>query len=172
MRVQSVCTRLYTINLPALRHRDTDIDLLAQHFLRTFASELECDAHSLSPDVLTIFHRYTWPGNVREFESVIRQALLNSTGPVLLPDFLPANVKRQRPESSEVSLEQLIAHVISEEPENVHNTMIEHVERKLFQTMMQRTDGNLSQAARILGITRVTLRNKLRDLGTPPSDTD
>lgn len=162
----------YTINLPALRHRETDIDLLAQHFLRTFASELECDAHSLSPDVLTIFHRYTWPGNVREFESVIRQALLNSTGPVLLPDFLPANVKGQRPESSDVSLEQLIAQVISEAPENVHNTVIESVERKLFQTVMQRTDGNLSQAARILGITRVTLRNKLRNLGTPPADTD
>ncbi|MBI1311452.1 response regulator [bacterium] len=161
----------YTIQLPPLRDREADIDLLAEHFLRKFARDLNRDVTTIAPEVLQVFHQYPWPGNVREFESVIRQALLASSGPVLLPDFLPDTLRAPAESGSgSCSLTGLISRAIAEHPETVYSTVISTVERELITTIMQQTDGNLTQAARLLGITRVTLRNKLREIDPDRSD--
>ena len=83
----------FTIKLPPLRERGEDIMFLLEHLLSRFAAELnKADVHGISPEALDILTHYSWPGNVRELEAVIRQALLNTTGNVILPDFLPDHV--------------------------------------------------------------------------------
>lgn len=155
----------YTIQLPPLRDRETDIDLLAEHYLQCFARDLSRDVTMIAPEVIERFHTYPWPGNVREFESVIRQALLTSTGPVVLPDFLPeALLHFEEQSASADSLDGLIKGQLTAHPESAYGAVMGEVERQLLTIVMQQCDGNLSQAARTLGITRVTLRNKLREI--------
>src|SRR5262249_52401322 len=83
----------FTIRIPPLRHRNGDLAILLQHFLRRLNQELEKNVREFSPEVLAIFRNYSWPGNVRELETVIRQCLLQSTGPVILPEFLPESLR-------------------------------------------------------------------------------
>ena len=85
---------VYTIRLPPLRERGDDLPLLAEHFVRRFGRELGKDVRGVSPEAMELLRRYPWPGNVRELQSVVKQALLGTTGPVVLPEFLPAAVRR------------------------------------------------------------------------------
>ena len=89
---------VFTIRLPALRERGEDIPLLAEHFVKRFARDLRKNVQTIADESLELLKRYSWPGNVREFQSVIKQALLQATGPVLLPEFLPESI-RGRPET-------------------------------------------------------------------------
>ena len=86
---------VFTIKLPPLRERGDDLPLLAEHFVRRFGRELKKDVRGIAPEAMELLRRYPWPGNVRELQSVIKQALLQATGPVLLPEFLPAAVRGQ-----------------------------------------------------------------------------
>src|SRR5713226_3567214 len=80
---------VYTIKLPPLRERGEDLPLVAEHFLRRFRPEFGKEVQSISPEALELLRRHSWPGNVRELQSVLKQAVLQATGPVLLPEFLP-----------------------------------------------------------------------------------
>src|SRR5207245_3334495 len=80
---------VFTIHLPPLRERGDDLPLLVRHYLQLFSRELGRGVHELAPDALERLRGYHWPGNVRELQSVLKQALLRASGPVLLPVFLP-----------------------------------------------------------------------------------
>src|SRR3954462_11018213 len=80
---------VFTIHLPPLRERDDDLPLLVQHYMRRFSRELGREVHEVAPEVLERSQSYAWPGNTRELQSVLKQALLRASGPVLLPAFLP-----------------------------------------------------------------------------------
>ena len=160
----------YTIKLPPLRERQSDIPVLVEHFLRLFARELDKSVNDISPEALDVLGRYLWPGNVREFQSVLRQAILQATGPVLLPDFWPAEVRQNnRGEASAavranghgVELESFIEGRLHDS-QDLYAETLTHVERALLTRVLRHTSGNQSQAARILGITRGSLRNKIR----------
>ena len=69
--------------------------------MKRFAKELQKDVQTIADESLELLKQYSWPGNVREFQSVIKQALLQATGPVLLPEFLPESIRR-RSEASQV----------------------------------------------------------------------
>ena len=83
-----------TIHLPPLRERREDIAELAHYFLFRFNRQLGTAVQSISPEALELLEKYDWPGNVRELQSVIREALIVSAGPTILPDFLPAELHR------------------------------------------------------------------------------
>ncbi len=83
----------FTIKLPPLRERGEDVELLIQRFLQRFSKEIGKSVRGLSPDATEILNRYPWPGNVRELQAVLRQALLQTTGPLILPEFLPDDVR-------------------------------------------------------------------------------
>src|SRR6266446_914559 len=80
---------VFTIHLPPLRERADDLPLLVQHYLRRFSRELGRDVRQIAPEALDHLRRYAWPGNIRELQSVLKQALLQASGAVLLPAFLP-----------------------------------------------------------------------------------
>ena len=80
---------VFTIHLPPLRERGDDLPLLVQHYLRRFSRELGREVREVAPEALERLRGYSWPGNIRELQSVLKQALLQASGTVLLPAFLP-----------------------------------------------------------------------------------
>src|SRR6185503_8108687 len=84
----------FTINLPPLRVRGDDIPMLVRHYISRFRRELNKAVSDVSPEALELLKEYAWPGNIRQMQSVLRQAILQATGPLLLPDFLPAEIRQ------------------------------------------------------------------------------
>ena len=80
---------VFPIHLPPLREQREDLPLLVRHYLRRFSRELGRDVQEVAPEVLERLCDYSWPGNIRELQSVLKQALLRASGPILLPAFLP-----------------------------------------------------------------------------------
>ena len=165
---------VYTIQLPPLRERTDDLPLLVEHFLRRFSRELGKEVHSDAPKSLHLLQRYSWPGNVRELQSVLKQALLQSSGSALLPEFLPASIRGEVSVSSASAstgqpafqdLTSFIQDRLQAGSTGLHGELLAATERHLLIEVLRHTGNNQSQAARILGITRATLRTKLSSLG-------
>jgi two-component system nitrogen regulation response regulator GlnG len=164
---------VYTITLPPLRERGDDVRLLAEHFVQRFSQDLRKEVRSISLQAMEALERYPWPGNVRELQSVIKQALLHATGPVLLPEFLPPTLLGQETNATDISADAAIwdslTRYINEQLELGTGTLYADyqalTDRHLLTTVLEKTGGNLSQAARLLGITRTTLRTKVTALG-------
>jgi DNA-binding NtrC family response regulator len=169
---------VFTIHLPPLRERGDDLPLLVRHYVRRFSRELERDVQEVAAEVLARLRSYPWPGNIRELQSVLKQALLRASGRVLLPAFLPdlqesgvrspeSGVRGQEAEPSLISPE-LEAHILQRldpDARDLYADIHRELDRLLLPRVMEYTNGNQHQAARLLGIARQTLRQKLRDLG-------
>ncbi len=80
---------VFTIHLPPLRERGDDLPLLVRHYVRRFSRELGREVQEVAPEALDRLRGHPWPGNIRELQSTLKQALLRASGPVLLPAFLP-----------------------------------------------------------------------------------
>jgi two-component system nitrogen regulation response regulator GlnG len=117
---------------------------------------------------------YKWPGNIRELQSVLKQALLQASGPVLLAAFLPPSLERQSDPASaahataEPGVEKFVLRQrLGAEVRDLYAEAHSQIDRLMLPRVMECTRGNLQQAALILGIARQTLRMKLRELGLP-----
>ncbi|MCA9108744.1 MAG: sigma-54-dependent Fis family transcriptional regulator [Planctomycetaceae bacterium] len=171
-----------TIDLPPLRDRKNDIRLLSQHFLAQAVRDLnKPDIEGLAPETLEILLQHSWPGNVRELRAVIRQAVLNTTGPVIVPDFLPSELRgeakptaRQRHEPADASpasglvcsdLAKVVESALDEGKTDLYAITLEVMERYLLTRVLQETGGNQSKAAEILGITRGKIRDRIATFG-------
>src|SRR5439155_17225126 len=95
--------KVVTINVPPLRYRPEDVSELAHYFLFRFDRELGLDLRAFAPETLELLQAYPWPGNVRELQSVIKQSMLNASGHVLVPEFLPESLQRGRPDARPVT---------------------------------------------------------------------
>lgn len=162
---------VFTLTLPPLRERGDDLVLLFNYFLQRFGRELAKDVREVSPEVFTILRQYSWPGNLRELQSVVKQALLVATGPVLLPDFLPQylvtteTIPLQTLESAYDKLSRFITAGLESQTPDLYETVMNELKRCLLTKALQYTDGNQVRAAKALGVSRSTLRNELRSLG-------
>jgi two-component system nitrogen regulation response regulator GlnG len=166
-----------TIHVPPLRARLDDVAELAHYFLFRFDRELGLDVRAFAPETLELLQNFSWPGNVRELQSVIKQAMLNAAGHILSPEFLPDNLRRgtgrpgPTPEEAAtlpglaLDLHQFVESLLQQGAGNVHQKVIEAVERVLFPHVLSHTHGHQTQASEILGLNRTTLRHKLRVLG-------
>jgi two-component system nitrogen regulation response regulator GlnG len=162
---------VFTIHLPPLRERGDDLALLVQHYVRRFDRELGKNVQGVAPETMDLLRQYGWPGNVRELQSVLKQALLQATGAILAPDFLPASLAKRGNAGDAVSADdtrpllQFIDEQLAAGSEDLYEQALRRLERLLLGRVLQHTNGNQVQAAKILGITRGSLRNKLRELG-------
>lgn len=168
---------VYTIRLPPLRERDGDLPLLIDYFLKRFNLELGKSVQTVSPDAMALLTSYSWPGNLRELQSALKHAVVESTGPLLLPSFLPESIRNHGQPSvatcpsfhsgdtTEEALTQFIRERINSESANLYDDVVQRVERILFLELLKKLDGNISRAATVLGISRSTLRVKLTALG-------
>jgi two-component system nitrogen regulation response regulator GlnG len=164
---------VYSIHLPPLRERREDIPELVAYFVRRFGRELGKEVRGTAPEAMALLEQYPWPGNVRELQSVLKQALLETTGPVLLPEFLPAAFRKEvsasRPAgvsaAAEADLTRFIRERLEQGSTNLYEEYAAVTERLLVAEVLKHTGGNLTQAAKVLGINRGTLRSKLEGLG-------
>ena len=135
-----------TVELPPLRERGEDIPLLAEHFLNEFALENRKEVAGFSPEAMELLLRYDWPGNVRELENAIERAVILAKNSLIE-----------------------VAHLHQQSLSLAHSALpgksLEEREKDHILRVLSETGGNYSQAARILGITRMTLYNKARKHG-------
>ncbi|MFZ3063684.1 MAG: sigma-54 dependent transcriptional regulator [Nitrospirota bacterium] len=132
-----------TIHMPSLRERNVDIIPLSDHFLRYYKEKNNKAIKGLHPEALSLMQSYNWPGNVRELENAIERAVIMSRGEYIAPSDLPIAI--QSTEKAEAG------------------ASIKDVERILIVKTLNETDGNRTKAAEILGITRRTLLNKIKE---------
>jgi two-component system nitrogen regulation response regulator GlnG len=156
-----------TIRVPPLRERRDDIAELAHYFLVQFNTELGRDLRSFAPETLEALQAHSWPGNVRELQSTIREAMLNATGQMILPEFLPTELRQGSPSAERRGLDvsELIEASLRSKEGNLYPRVLEAVERVLLPRVLQHTQGHLTQASELLAMSRGTLRQKLRNLG-------
>jgi two-component system nitrogen regulation response regulator GlnG len=160
-----------TLWVPPLRERPDDVPELAHYFLFRFNRELGLNLLDLAPEALELLQAYPWPGNVRELQGVIQQAMLNASGTLLLPEFLPDPLRCQLPAprvplaTALPDLQSLIATLLERGEPGLYNHVLQAVDRQLFSQVLQHTHGHQTRASEILGISRATLRHKLRALG-------
>jgi DNA-binding NtrC family response regulator len=139
------------IVLPPLRGRRPDIPLLVEHFMKKYSGERP---RSVSPKALNALVEYDWPGNVRELESVIERALLLAESDEIQPGDLPAAVR--------AGISSRRGTLLLDIPDA--GIDLDEVERSLVLKALEKTEGNVSRAARLLGLTRRTLQYRLEKI--------
>jgi DNA-binding NtrC family response regulator len=169
----------YSILLPPLREREGDTVLLLEHFLALLNRQLGKQVRGIAPTALHRLLEYDWPGNIRELQGVLRQAMLQCSGEVLLESSLPAELKPSivQPNRGEKTqetlqnnkpaggLQQFIAERLASLSKDLYAETLAQMETELLTMVLQHAGGNQSEASRILGITRGSLRNKIRTHG-------
>jgi two-component system nitrogen regulation response regulator GlnG len=164
---------VFTIHLPALRERGDDLPMLVNHYLRRFNRELGRDVKDVTPEAMAILQRFQWPGNIRELQSVLKQALLRANGNVLVPAFLPDALGEPATSSAlpggdknaTLPFERFIHDRLQAGTDNLYKEVHQQLDELFLPHILNFTHGSQLQAARYLGIARQTLRLKLRELG-------
>jgi DNA-binding NtrC family response regulator len=160
---------VFTIHLPPLRERDSDLEQLVRHYVSRFSRTLHRDVRAIAPETMDRLRAYPWPGNVRELQSVIKQALLRASGTVLLPAFLPGLDRVSDTSRSLSDLDAYIRALMTHGTSNVYAETHRHVDRLLLMRALEHTGGNQRDAAQLLGISRQTMRSRMRALGVTVS---
>jgi len=143
--------KVVSINLPPLRDRGDDILVLGQHYLKEFARKFQKRFHEVSPEAAERLIGYAWPGNVRELRNLIERVVLLEEGDVLLLEHLPAEFFGGRPGAAQSG-------------DTLALPTLAQIEAEHISEVLRLTAGNKSRAARILGISRQGLIEKLRRL--------
>src|SRR3989339_77518 len=159
--------KVVTISLPPLRMRREDIPLLAKHFLLKYSKENSGNTLTLHPDSIKRLCDYTWPGNIRELENVIKRAIILTKGSVIGSELLfeetGPSVAINKPDSSRLD-KYLNQKIISKEGE-IFKLAGEEFEKDLLRWALAKTGGNQLKAAKILGISRVMLHERIEKYG-------
>ena len=166
------------IHLPPLRQRREDVNLLAEYFLKKIATQKHLPQLKLSEEAVKLMEEYPWPGNVRELENTIQRACVLATSDVLLPKDIPLGAATQQ---SDGASENLAVAVNSNPVRPTLETAVEilldaastdrslqllpWLEREFTLFAMKRTKGNQVKAAKLLGVTRATLRKRIERYG-------
>jgi len=174
--------RVVPVRVPPLRDRREDIPLLAQHFLAQAAAENGKQFERIDLEAVALLMRHTWPGNVRELENLIHRAVVIAPGPVLSPEHLlwdtvpgvPGHAASGERTSRAGGLERPAATEperswASEHLDALPDLELREVERLWILRALERERGNRSRAARRLGVSVRTVRNKLRSYGPEPT---
>lgn len=167
----------FTIYLPPLRDRVTDLPLLVDYFVkkishitRSFSSEVV----RVSSEALSLLTQHRWPGNLDEMQSVLRRALVETKGAVLASDFLTraltlplaeSSHHSHLPQGSVTDWQQFCSQRLASGTAELYAEAVAEMELHLLERVLSATSGNQARAAKILGITRGNLRKKIRSLG-------
>jgi len=145
------------ISIIPLRERMQDIPFLAEHFLSKYSAETGNKVQTITPAAMSKLMTYHWPGNVRELENVIERSLVMCTGDRLdAADIKMDNMPRPRSAGGEFALPA--------------GMTLDQYEQEIIREALKRADGNKSQAARSLGLTRNALRYRLTQMGLEPDE--
>jgi len=171
------------IDLPPLRDREDDIRQLIKFFIRRYTEELGLQATGIKNAAIKFLKLQQWPGNVRQLENVIRNALLECEGYVITVDKLELICSGgrilSRPSSAEItakglghSIDVLVRQILEEvkagSRENALEPLVHLLEESLYKQAIEMAGGNQAKAARMVGVSRLTMREKLQKFGCHP----
>ncbi|MEQ8768585.1 MAG: sigma-54 dependent transcriptional regulator [Planctomycetota bacterium] len=139
---------VYPITLPPLRERRDDIEILARHFLARYRRELGGGLEDISPDAIELLQNFNWPGNVRELDNLIQRVSIRVPGPLLTANDLREDLPKKQ------GVQKGTEHFVGQR--------MAQIEKEVILKTLERTGQNKAEAARILGVTARTLRNKLK----------
>jgi len=159
------------IHIPPLRERLEDVPLLANYFLKKFSPSLAQGTVYLSPPAERLLSIYSWRGNIRELENVIKRALVLALSGPILPEHLPQPMVADTVEATpsneqwEQKLNQLIRDYLHdnkwEDEDNLHDRLTQSMEKQLFEILLDHFSGKQVPTAKALGINRNTLKRKI-----------
>ena len=155
---------VFPIHLPPLRERVQDIPVLTAHFLDLFNAALKKNITGFTEEAINRMVKYAWPGNVRELKNLVERALVLSRGTVIDVDLLPREVSGSQHDAASARSETTAS--------PGQRRSLNEVEREHILTVLQDVENNRSTAARILGISRSTLHDKLKRYGITGSGAD
>lgn len=152
-----------TIFVPPLRERKEDIPLLTSYFIAKYSKKYNKQVTGVTPEVIDIFLGYDWPGNVRELENVIARSIIVANASRIVKENLPTSILKSI--STEIG--------VRVPPDDVVPLpqLIEGIEKEAIIKALQKTGGNKSMAAKLLGISRKSLINKIRQYAITSEDT-
>ena len=161
----------FEIHLPALRERKEDISELVHFFLGRYGEQFAKPIRQVSEEAMERMVNYSWPGNIRELQNVLKQGVLQATGPILGKDCLPGPIRTATPVAEEGSTgywEAFTEEQLRNRSTTIYADALEQMERNLLSIILEHTSGRQLQAAELLGITRGSLRHKLKALNMHP----
>ncbi|MFL5341064.1 MAG: sigma-54-dependent transcriptional regulator [Gemmataceae bacterium] len=161
---------VFTIDLPPLRERLEDLPHLVAHFLKLLNRSTGKHVSAVSPEALNLLEKHDWPGNVRELQSVVKYAFVCAGGDVLTADSLPDSLRSPTPPGGtagdgELSVARLIGELLRAGKPDIYRQVSLAVDRIVLESVLRHVKGNQVQASELLGISRTTLRTKMRALG-------
>jgi two-component system nitrogen regulation response regulator GlnG len=165
----------FTVKLPALRERVEDIPLLIDYFVRSMSRELSRPVRGVTDQARELLQSHSWPGNVRELHNAIRYAVVHASGEVITADCLPEScrtptareaINGASQDSAEAlaDVRALVHKLIQSDSPQIYRQVAQAVDEAVLDEVLRSTEGNQLQAAERLGISRMTLRAKLRFL--------
>jgi DNA-binding NtrC family response regulator len=163
------------IHLPPLRQRKEDVPELVKYFLRKYAAELGVADPSIHAEAVDFLQIQNWPGNVRELENVIRKVLLLAQGYTINMDHVRAALPRTATPANAIyqtlreQVDELLAAAQGGEVLDAHARLMTAAEREIFSRAIELAHGNQAKAARWLGVSRLTVREKLHQFGIHPA---
>ena len=174
--------KVATIQVPPLREREVDVVLLAHHFVAQLNHQFGTQVQHLAPEAISALLAHHWPGNVRELENMIKEALVVARGSVLRLDFLPGNVREASRAAvpflpgagdkrivppSDATLRRFGEALVASPAQRgqVYATALAALEKAIIRVALNNAGGQLVNAAQILGLSRTTLRKKMRKHG-------
>jgi two-component system nitrogen regulation response regulator GlnG len=157
------------IHIPPLRQRVEDIRLLSEYFLQKIANRSHSPRLKLSEEAVRVLEAYPWPGNVRELENTLQRAAVLSTADTLLPKDIPLGASdteatpagAQAGETREMTKDRAVEVLFNAAVDDTSLQILPWIEREFTLRAMQKTGDNQVRAAKLLGITRATLRKRL-----------
>jgi DNA-binding NtrC family response regulator len=162
----------FVIHLPPLRERREDLPLLIEHCIREFNHSLGRMVHSVAPDALERLVGHDWPGNVRQLQSVLKYALIRTAGEVLTLDCLPETFRpdasaigTMAKEGNTLELSSFTDNLLRAGETDIYRRVSVEMDRIVLAEVLRHVKGNQVHASELLGISRTTLRAKLRALG-------
>jgi transcriptional regulator with PAS, ATPase and Fis domain len=151
---------VYPIHVPPLRERPGDIPRLTAHFLNKYAGDVEHLVEGVSDEAQEMLERYRWPGNVRELENVIHRAMLLAGGGVITLDCLPESLRNGEARTVSRDTDETEASL-----DESTRLSLADAERRAIERALDASGGNVTRAAKRLGIARATIYRKMGRLG-------
>jgi two-component system response regulator AtoC len=158
-----------SVQIPPLRERREEIPLLVDSFLRRFAARYDKPGRTLSPRLLDAMERYPFPGNVRELENMMKRVVVLESEDAILSEIQGADrAERQSGDAMRALLEEVEQTAGDVPLREVGRRAAQEAEREAIEQVLQHTNWNRKQAARLLGVSYKTLLHKIRDCGLQP----
>ncbi|MDP3503641.1 MAG: sigma-54 dependent transcriptional regulator [Myxococcales bacterium] len=162
------------LHLPPLRERRTDVPSLARHFIEKYNKRLNKKIEGIADDALVMLQAYPWPGNIRELENMMERVLLFADGPRIEVKDLPGPVRTSL-QSAVAQMTDTATPMVGETPlKDFLKAKQAEIEKAFIVQALAKTEGNVTRAAKLLGISRKSLQTKMKEFGlrdeSPPEE--